>query len=348
MILIAIFSILFLVVLHELGHFLIARKFGVRVEEFGIGLPPRVFGKKIGETMYSLNALPLGAFVRMTGEDERSDDPRSFSKQPVFRRMLIVAGGVIVFWLVAAFLFAGIGATTGIPSSVNDTDLVPNANVQILGVAKESPAEIAGLKPGDIILNFNKVGDIQKASQEFKGKDMLLSIKRGKEMFDVALVPRVDPPAGQGVLGVSLARTALIKYIWYEAPLKGAHIAWSMTTQVIQGLWNTLTSLAGKHGLPEGVELTGPVGIVVLLKNALSLGVSSFLFFVAVLSIYLAVFNILPIPAADGGRLVFLLIEAIRKKPVPEALEKRIISVSFALLIIFFLFITFRDVKGLL
>ncbi|MBI1984969.1 MAG: site-2 protease family protein [Candidatus Wildermuthbacteria bacterium] len=347
MIFIAIASILFLVILHELGHFFVARKFGVKVEEFGIGLPPRLFGKKFGETLYSLNLLPLGAFVRMTGEEERSDDPRSFSKQSLFARMLIVAGGVLVFWLVAAIIFAGVGATSGIQTALDDSAVQANAKVQILGIAKGSPAEIAGLQAGDTILNFTRIGEFQESADSFKGREMSVKIQRGNESFDATLIPRENPPSGEGPLGVMLARTASITYPWYEAPFQGVSIAWNMTLEVVQGLWHTASSLFQRQGLPDGVQLTGPVGIVFLLKNTLSLGISSFLFFLGVLSVYLAVFNVLPIPAADGGRLLFLALEAVRKKPLSQALEQKIIGVSFGVLILLLLYVTVRDVSNL-
>lgn len=353
MIFIAIASILFLVVLHELGHFFVAKKFGVRVEEFGIGLPPRIWGKQFGETLYSINLLPLGAFVRMAGEEKRSNDPRSFSKQSVFARMLIVAGGVLVFWGVSAVLFGGLGAATGIPTAIDDDQQIPEAQVHILAVAKDSPAEKAGMKAGDIVLSANgfeitMVRQLQELAKQSGEKEMVLEVKRGTEAVEITAIPRENPPQGEGALGVMLGRAAFVKFPWYQAPFQGIKLAGTTTLQVVQGLWNTIISVGSLQGLPQGVEMTGPVGIVFLLQNTLSVGIPSFLFFLGMLSVYLAVFNVLPIPAADGGRLLFLGIEFFRKKPLAEHIEQKIIGVSFAILIAFLIFVTIKDVARLL
>ncbi|MBI2113131.1 MAG: site-2 protease family protein [Candidatus Wildermuthbacteria bacterium] len=353
MIFIAIASILVLVILHELGHFFVARKFGVKVEEFGIGLPPRIWGKQFGETLYSINLLPLGAFVRMAGEEKRSNDPRSFSRQSVFARMLIVAGGVLVFWGVAAVLFAGLGAITGIPTSIDDEQEIPGAQVHILAVSGESPAESAGIQAGDIVLSANgfeitKVGQLQDLAKQSGSKELVLDVKRGSETVEITAIPRENPPEGEGALGVMLGRTAFIKFPWYQAPFQGVKIAGIMTAQIIQGLWNTILSVGSGQGLPQGTQMTGPVGIVFLLQNTLAVGIPSFLFFVGMLSVYLAVFNVLPIPAADGGRLLFLGIELFRKKPLAEHIEQKIIGVSFAILIAFLIFVTIKDISRLL
>lgn len=356
MIVIAILSILFLVILHELGHFLVAKKFNVKVEEFGIGIPPRIIGKKFGETIYSLNLLPIGAFVRMLGEEERKDDPRSFSKKPVFQRLLIVAGGVVAFWLISFFIFFGLGATSGIPSAVSDEEQVSNPRVQIIGIAKDSPAQRVDLQPGDVILqitdekgtyDISTVGQIQEFSKESGGKELTFKVQRMTEVFEKKITPRANPPADEGALGITLARTALLQYSVPEAFVQGIRITWQMTVGVVAGLWKTISSLVGGQGLPPGAQFTGPVGIVFLLKNTLAIGIPSFLFFLATLSVYLAVFNVLPIPAADGGRLLLLCVEGIRKKPLSENLEKRIIGISFGILILLLIAVTIKDISKL-
>lgn len=344
---IAIVSILVLVALHELGHFLFAKKFGVRVEEFGIGLPPRLLGKKIGETLYSLNLLPVGAFVRLTGEEQRSSDPRSFSSRSLFQRMLIIAGGVAAFWVIAAVIFSVLGATSGVPMAVADETEALNPQVQIIGVAPKSPAETAGLKAGDVILGVTKISEVQKFGEQFKGQELVLNISRGKEVLETTLVPRENPPAGEGPMGVALTRIAQVQYPWYKAPLEGVKITGVMTYQILQELWGLVRSLAFGKGLPEGVQFTGPIGIIALLNNALIFGLPHFFSFLAVLAIYLAIFNIIPIPAVDGGRLLFLGLEFLRRKPLEESLEKRMIAISFGILLILFLWITVKDITKL-
>lgn len=342
---IAIFSILLLVVLHELGHFLFAKRFGVKVEEFGIGIPPRLIGKKIGETIYSLNALPIGAFVRMEGEEKRALSSTSFSAKPIWQRMVIVGAGVAAFWIIAVLLFTFLGATKGIPMAVDDnTSDVVNPRVQILAVTSKSPADEARLMPGDILKNFTKVSDVREFTTLHKGEIVSLTIQRGGKILEVALTPRVEVSEGEGRLGVVLARSALVQYPWYKAPIEGVIITGKITWQIVEGLFHVVLSLTQKHALPQGAQVTGPIGIVLMLQDALSIGWPSFLAFVATLSVYLAVFNILPIPAADGGRLVFLIVEFFRKKPLAEHIEQKIIATSFGLLLIFFVYVTFKDI----
>src|SRR3989344_4534827 len=234
-IIISFIALMGLLIIHEFGHFILAKKFGVKVEEFGVGYPPRLIGKKIGETIYSINLLPFGAFVRMPGETEKSEDPGSFSRQPVLNRILIALAGVVSFWIVSAILFSIVfNIGTYVAISDDDSSLI-NPKVQITAIAKDSPAEKAGLKPGDAILNFTKVKDAQGFTEQYKGKEIVLTIERGKDIFDAKLTPRVNPPSGEGAMGVALTRTALQSYPWYQAPLKGIQAAFNMTLAVMRG-----------------------------------------------------------------------------------------------------------------
>ena len=354
-------SFLALIILHELGHYLFAKKYGVKVEEFGIGLPPRLIDKKIGETIYSLNLLPLGAFVRLEGEEQAIAGPRSFSAKPIWQRMVIVAAGVVAFWIVAALIFTGLGATSGIPTGIGDeeTQGVVNPKVQILGVAKDSPAHLAGIELGDSIVRMEslgsnisieptKVAEIQSFTNSVKGEEIILTLQRGEDISEVTLMPRVDPPNGEGAMGVALTRTAFVKYTLLEAPLQGVVRTGKLTLEIVSSLSGLVVNLVSGKGVPAGVEFMGPVGILHLLTNSLSLGIPHFLSFFAVLAVYLAIFNALPIPVVDGGKLVFLGIEAIRKKPVSELWEKRVSAVVFVLLITMMIWVTIKDVIRIL
>ncbi|MDP4007071.1 MAG: M50 family metallopeptidase [bacterium] len=358
---IVLLSFLALIVLHELGHYFFAKKYGVKVEEFGIGLPPRLIGKKIGETIYSLNLLPLGAFVRLEGEEQALPGPRSFSTKPIWQRMVIVAAGVVAFWLVAFLIFTGLGATTGIPTGIGDEETAGVANpiVQILGVAKGSPAESAGLELGDSIVKMTevdsgvsleptKVQEVQFFTDSAEAKEILLLVKRGNETREIVLVPRADPPAGEGAMGVALVRTGLVKYTWWKSPLRALERTWALTFEIVRNLLGLIFNLAQGKGVPSGVEVMGPVGIVQVLTNSFSLGIAQFLSFFAVLAVYLAIFNALPIPVVDGGKLLFLAIEAVRKKPVPEFVEQRLSAVVFVLLITLMIWVTIKDIARIL
>lgn len=354
-IIIAFISLIGLLVLHEFGHFILAKKFGVRVDEFGIGYPPRIFGKKIGETIYSLNLLPFGAFVKLPGEIGKTDDPHSFSRQSIPKRALVILGGVLSFWIMAIILFSivfNLGAPVAIGDDVN-SNLV-NPRVQIATVVANSPAAKAGIKPGDTIkqltinnqqLTIDKVKEIQEFANVHLGEEITLTVERGKEVFDVKLVPRVSPPTGEGPMGVALVRTSLKSYSWYQAPWQGILATFNLTGAVVQGYGQAIKNLIA--GKPTGVELTGPVGVFHLFTQASQLGVSYFLQFVGMIAIYIAIFNVLPIPAVDGGKLLFLGIEAIRRKPISEKVEQNVTTVFFALLIMMMIWVTIKDIGRL-
>jgi len=344
-----------LLILHEFGHFILAKKFGVRVDEFGIGYPPRIFGKKIGETIYSINLLPFGAFVKLPGEIGRAEDPKSFSSQSVLKRALIVFGGVLSFWLMAVILFSivfNLGAPTAIGDDTSSNLVDPK--VQIVSILANSPAKAAGLKPGDTIkqltinnqqLTINKVKEIQELTEKYKGEEIILTIERGEEVFNVSLIPRVSPPFGEGPIGVALVRTAIKSYPWYQAPWQGILTTFNMTGAVIQGYGQAIKNLIA--GQPTGVELMGPVGVFHLFTQVSRLGISYFLQFVGMIAIYIAIFNVLPIPAVDGGKLLFLGIEAVRRKPLNEKIEQNVTVVFFALLIMTMIWVTIKDISKL-
>ncbi|MDP3093435.1 MAG: M50 family metallopeptidase [bacterium] len=349
---ISFISLIILVSLHELGHFLTARKFGVRVEEFGFGYPPRIFGKKIGETVYSLNLLPFGAFVRISEQDRT--DPSSFSAKPLWQRALIIFNGAAFFWLVAAVLFS-IVFMIGAPTAIGDSETgVPETKVQITSVSAGSPASQAGLKAGDIILGLksesaeitvNKVKEVQEFIDAARGKNIVLSLKRGGKVFEAEAIPRESPPSGQGALGIGLARTGLKSYPVFSSVFEGIKATFRVTELVIVTYAKSLGQVFRR--LPTGLQLVGPIGIVGLLSQGVSMGASYFLQMIGFLSINVAVINLLPIPAFDGGKLFFLGIEAIRKKPVSQKLEEKITFVFFSLLIILMVFVSIKDIRNI-
>jgi regulator of sigma E protease len=346
-------SLIILIIFHELGHFLLAKKFGVRVEEFGIGYPPRLFGKKFGETIYSLNLIPFGAFVRLSGETEKNDDPKSFSQQSVWKRILIALGGVFSFWIISSVLFAFV-FSVGAPVAVEDeadSNLL-NPKIQIVDIAKDSPAEKAGLIIGDTIkeLEFGgeriiplKIKEVQDFTNLHLGEELKVTIERGKDVFEVSLTARISPPEGEGAMGVGLVKTAIQKYPWYSAPWQGILTSVRFTFCIIQGYAGAIRNFF--IGEPSGIQLTGPIGVFQMLSQSQQLGMIYFLNFLALISLNLAIFNILPIPAVDGGKTLFLLIEAVRKKPVPERIEQKITASCFIILLLLMVWVTINDVS---
>ena len=351
---IAFLSLIALMIIHEFGHFIIAKKFGVKVEEFGIGYPPRIFGKKFGETLYSINLLPLGAFVKIYGEEGDVDDYRSFSNLAIWKRVLIVIGGVVAFWIASIILFSivfAIGAD--IPVGDQDVASLTNTRVQVILIADDSPAKSAGLEAGDVLLNFklkdtevkiNKIKDVQDFAKENVGKQITLVIQRQGKTIETLLIPRVLSPQGQGALGVGLERmgTLIKKYPWYQAPIKGTLYTGEITIKAVQGLFTVFKDLSMGKGVPQGAEMLGPIGITIFLARAVDFGIGFFLYFIASISVFVAIFNIFPIPALDGGKLLFLAIEKIKGKPVSARIEQNITVVFFFLLIAMSLFVTIR------
>lgn len=353
-IILAFFSVIFLMIIHEFGHFIIAKKCGVKIEEFGIGYPPRIFGRKIGQTLYSLNLLPFGAFVKIKGETGGIEEYQSFIGLPMIKRVAIVLGGVLSFWIAAAILFMlvfNIGVE--LPITDEESHNLINPKIKIVEVYSGTPAQQTLIKKGDVIINIknqklnikiDKVTEFQKFINENKGQEIILTIKRGDRVFDVSLTPRISPPENEGPIGVQLQRTETFikKYPWYQTPLKGLSYCGELTFKAAAGLANLFLNLILGKGLPEGAEPAGPLGITVFLARAAELGAGFFLYFIGVVAVLVALTNLLPIPALDGGKLLFLAIEKIRTKAVSPKTENFVTMVFFIILIVFSIFITIK------
>lgn len=336
-ILIALLSLIALLVIHEFGHFVLAKKFGAKVEEFGVGYPPRIFGKKFGETVYSLNLIPFGAFVKIHGEEGGIEDYRSFTDKSLWQRFLIIIGGVVSFWIVSIVLLGIVSATWGLPQAVSDEENynLKEVKIRITQIMPDSPAKAIDLKTGDILVDFNKVSEVQSFASANKGKEITLTIKRGQDVFEKKIVPP---------MGVALTRTALRQYAWSSAPWQGVVVSKDMTLNIIRGWIAGLKNALGIAKLPGGLkmEMFGPVGILDLLSQYSKMGVSYFFFLFSYISVAMALTNLLPIPALDGGKIVFLAIEGLKGKAVNYKIEQKITATFFVLLIIFMIFVTFK------
>ncbi len=345
-VLIALFSLIILIVIHEFGHFILAKKFGTKVEEFGVGYPPRLFGRQFGETFYSINLLPFGAFVKIRGEQGGVEDYRSFIGLPMWQRISIVLGGVVSFWIVSAILLSVVAGVWGLPVAVNDDD---NSNliepkVQVALVMPDSPARAADLKTGDVILGFDKVRDLQDFIKEQPAQEVTLMVKRGQDVYEKNIALRTSYPVDEGPLGIGLTRVALKPYPWYQAPVQGVLACGQLTANIVQGWVMGVKSMVGLEELPKGVEmeLRGPLGILDLLREYFNLGINYFLFLVSLISVALALVNILPIPALDGGKIVFLCVEWLRGRPINYKIEQKISATFFILMILLLIFVTIK------
>ena len=347
-----------LIFAHELGHFLAAKKAGVRVDEFGFGFPPRLFSLKKGETVYSINLIPFGGFVKIYGEQgEGKNEQNSFISKSVGQRAIIITAGVAMNFLLAVLLLS-VGHMTGLPTVIDENEIgggiVKNQKIQITDVARNSPAEKIGLKIGDEIrklkiksengkaIDVKKAEDVTNFISGHKGQEVILEIQRGKEILDISLVPRENPPEGEGPIGIALADTAIISYPWWKSLYKGAEDVVNiiiLVTVVLAGI--IYKAIVGQ---PVGEVLTGPIGIYTITSQAAGLGFIYLLQLTAFLSIQLGLINIFPFPALDGGRLLFLGIEKIKGAPVSQKVENIIHTAGFALLIALMIFITYKDI----
>jgi regulator of sigma E protease len=374
-VIIFVITLLVLVVIHELGHFLTAKKFGIKVEEFGFGLPPRAWGKKVGDTLVSINWLPFGGFVRLLGEDDVApksikDKSGYFSERPAWQRFMVVIAGVVMNLLLAWVIFY---ITLGFQGFKTQFPLIVDHNffgakqtnenlIVVRDVAKDSPAFLAGLQSGDRIVAANNQeitssNDFIDLTKEFAGKPYNLTITdlQKQNPRQVTLTPRQNPPEGEGPLGVSLNQ-AKIASIEYEQPwqklLAGPIHSINLTVYSGKILGSFIEqSIKTKDIGPVSQTVAGPIGITSLVNSILTENKNPllpYLEFVGLLSLNLAVMNVLPIPALDGGRLFFILVEWITRKKVHADFERWVHTVGMVILLSIMLLVTFADIKKLL
>ncbi len=340
-----------LVLVHEWGHFIVARKLGVRVEEFAFGFPPRLVSFVRKGTRYAVNLLPLGGYVKIFGEGgEGQDRPESFASRPAWQRLAILAAGVFMNVVLAWVLFS-VGHGLGLPTAVSDESRVEGALVTIVSVEPNSPAEAAGLRFGDAVQKLSSQGvqvEVQQISQvqEFirahRGAEVTVTVRRGSETIGVSTIPRLEPPPGQGPLGIAMARVAILRSPWYRAPWDGLASTGRAVTAIGAALGRLASDLFTAGRL--SAEVSGPVGIFVFARQTLLLGFVYFLELAAILSVNLAILNILPIPALDGGRVLFLFFEKLRGRRLMPQFEQAMHTVGLVLLLALMAAITYRDI----
>jgi len=342
-----------LVFVHELGHFLVARRMGMKVEEFGFGFPPRIFGvrPKPEGTLYSINWIPIGGFVRIKGEGGETRDPDSFAVKAAWRRFLVLIAGVSMNIALAAFLFM-VGFTFGIPSILTDnipaSAHVQDEKIQVYSVLPGSPAELAGMEPGDTFLSVD--GQVFTTSEEVRSyiqtqgdEGVLMTWKSsGGETQTVAMTAADLVEMDFHGLGVGFVKTGLVSYPLHIAIVQGITSTFTLGWEILKAFGQIVKDIVVYQKVQA--ELSGPVGIAVMTGEVAQMGWTYLIHFAAVLSLNLAVINILPFPALDGGHVMFLIIEKIRRKPVGESLRALVNNFGFALLILLAVIVTYRDV----
>lgn len=341
-----------LIFAHEFGHFLAAKKAGIRVEEFGFGYPPRVWSKKVGQTIYSLNLLPFGGFVKLLGEEgpeegEKEKKGAFWTKSKRVRTAVIVSG-VLANFLLAVVAFSIVYSAVGIPTETLE--------VQVVGIAPDSPAEEAGLKEEDIIVKveeekIEEIDEFVEIVNQSKGKEITIQVERTHNSqlttHNFLLTPRETPPEGEGALGVAISNIKMVHYPAWQMPFRGAvegfREAFGWTVLVVGGLASMIYRLVTTGALPA--DVAGPVGILQLTSGVAKSGILTVLQFLGVLSVNLAVINIFPFPALDGGRLLFVGFEAVTGRRAQATFERWVHTVGMIILLFLILLVTLNDIS---
>jgi len=341
-----------LVLIHELGHFLAARFFKMRVEEFGLGFPPKLCTiTKKGDTEYTLNWLPLGGFVRLKGEQGNEEgvmDPDSFAAKPIWQRIIVLAAGVFMNFVLTVAVLT-IGFMVGLPAFMDGMSTggtVRDAAIIITHVAPGSPAQKSDLQTGDKIISFDgevmsEVGQVREYTRTRLGQTVAVKIKRGSEELTKDTHVEVLAQTKEPGIGIGFLQSGIVSYPPHIAFIEACKGTWYLTVGIVQSLWNAIT-----HFTVDG--FSGPVGIAVATGETAKLGYAYMLFLIAQLSLGLAVMNILPIPALDGGRILFAVIEKLRGRVVAAATEGVIHTIGFFALIGLIILITVKDIMRLI
>lgn len=333
-ILLAVVLFLLLIVFHEFGHFIVAKKSGIKVNEFAVGMGPLIYSKEKGETTYSFRLVPIGGYCAMEGEEDESNDPRSFDNAPSFKRFLTILAGPVANLIIAVLVFTIVGGISGVVTT------------KVSDFIEDSPAKIAGIEKGDEIskLNGKEISDFTEISKVvndfYKDKDfekeINVEVKRDGKDLDFNFKPKVE--AENVYIGIIPARRTPG---FFEAIALG----FKETGRNIKMIFTILGRLfTGKLALGA---LSGPVGVLKELGNQAQSGLANLLYFLAYISVNLAVFNLLPIPALDGSKLLTSAIEMITGKKINKKLEERITMVGFFILLGLILVVSIKDIINL-
>lgn len=346
-----------LIFVHELGHFIVAKKFGIRVDEFAIGFPPKIWSFKKGETVYAINAIPFGGYVKIFGEnpDEESiagpDNARSFVNASKWKQSLVLASG-ISFNVLFAWILLSISFMSGLTTSVGESyaSYAKDSRVIITMTQADSPAKLAGLVGGETIVSLesgnNKINAVTVAEiQDFIAKsdgEIIINYKRDNDLKTAIVTASEGIVEGRKAIGIAMDTIGAVKLPAHKAFIEGAILTKATIKNVAIGLYHFVFDAF--RGKADFSQITGPVGIVGLVGEATTLGIVYLMSFAAFISINLAVINIVPFPALDGGRLLFVAIEAVIRKSLNPKVANAVNGIGFALLILLMLVVTYKDI----
>jgi len=329
---------------HELGHFFMARLVGVEIEEFGFGMPPRIIGRKIGNVLVSINAIPFGAFVRPKGDSDPTVKGGLAAASP-YARLAVLAGGPLASLILGFMVYIALFSQVGMPDT---------RTIQVMEVVQASPAEAGGLLAGDIITavagqNVTSAEEIQTITHEFAGQPVSMQILRNGNSITIEVIPRLDPPEGQGPVGFVMGNP-YIPIPWYQA----IPVSFSAMMEQARQLFTLPIRLISGALAPEEARIIGPKGIfdiynaaresdVEAATSTTNLPAVAVLSFIGTISIAVGLTNLFPIPALDGGRILFILPEILFRKRVPQKYENLVNSIGMLTLLTLMVFITIQD-----
>jgi len=353
-------ALIFLIVLailifvHELGHFLAARACGIRVDVFALGFGPRLISWKRKETEYALNAIPFGGYVKIFGEnpDEESlngpHSHRSFVNKPRWQQAIVLVAGVFFNFIFAAILYIivfsfGVTATTS--GFEKYADQFDNPRVMVTYVSPGSPAETAGLKTGDVLTMSESIESIQTTINESKGKPISIAYIRDDITQTSMVTPIIGIVADKYAIGISMDRVGTLQLPIGHAIIEGFVYTWGMMKLTVFGLGDFFENLF--KGNADFTAVTGPIGIAKIVGDAAGLGFTYLLMITALISINLGVINLIPFPALDGGRLLFVIIESFIRRRIPVTFANMVNMIGFGLLMLLMIVVTYKDVVKL-
>ncbi len=345
-------AILFLLVLavlifvHELGHFLVARACGIRVDEFALGFGTKLWSMKRGETVYTLRLIPFGGYVKIFGENpdedsmNGSDKSRSLVNKPKWQQVLVLVAGVSFNFIFAWILIAS-AFMMGVPASTDSypqyADRMKDTNIIIGYVEAGSPADKVGFKAGDTITGFTTVENVQKAIAESKDKGIIINGK--------TIVAKEGIVEGKYAIGISMDKVATLRLPIHLAIYEGMRFTVHIIKSTATGIYDMVAGIF--KGTSRLSSVTGPIGIAGLVGDAAHLGFAYLLMFTALISVNLGVLNLVPFPALDGGRIFFVIIESIIRRPIKPVIANTVNTVGFGLLILLMIVVTYKDIAKL-